>query len=52
VLVGDRWSMLVLRELHFRVTRFNDILTNTGAGRAIGPVLGSLRSWGEQYAAR
>jgi DNA-binding HxlR family transcriptional regulator len=32
-LVGDRWSLLVLRELNFEVTRFNDIRENTGAPR-------------------
>ena len=31
--VGDRWSFLVLRELHSGVHRFNDIQTNTGAPR-------------------
>jgi DNA-binding HxlR family transcriptional regulator len=32
--VGDRWSLLALRELFFDVTRFNDIQVNTGAPRA------------------
>lgn len=32
-IVGERWSLLVLRELGFGVHRFNDILTNTGAPR-------------------
>jgi DNA-binding HxlR family transcriptional regulator len=32
-LVGDRWSLLVIRELNFGVLRFNDIRTNTGAPR-------------------
>jgi DNA-binding HxlR family transcriptional regulator len=31
--VGDRWSLLVLRELSFGVHRFIDIQTNTGAPR-------------------
>jgi DNA-binding HxlR family transcriptional regulator len=31
--VGDRWSLLVLRELDSGVQRFNDIHTNTGAPR-------------------
>jgi DNA-binding HxlR family transcriptional regulator len=31
--VGDRWALLVLRELGFGVNRFNDILANTGAPR-------------------
>ncbi|MFF5078602.1 winged helix-turn-helix transcriptional regulator [Actinoplanes sp. NPDC000266] len=31
--VGDRWSLLVLRELSFGVHRFSDIQTNTGAPR-------------------
>jgi DNA-binding HxlR family transcriptional regulator len=32
-LVGERWSLLVLRELALDVTRFNDIRHNTGAPR-------------------
>jgi DNA-binding HxlR family transcriptional regulator len=32
-LVGDRWSLLVLREINFGVRRFNDIRRNTGAPR-------------------
>jgi DNA-binding HxlR family transcriptional regulator len=32
-IVGDRWSLLVLRELGFGVGRFNDIRLNTGAPR-------------------
>jgi DNA-binding HxlR family transcriptional regulator len=32
-LVGDRWSLLILRELRFGVRRFSDIRTNTGAPR-------------------
>ena len=31
--VGERWSLLVLRELGFGVRRFSDILINTGAPR-------------------
>jgi DNA-binding HxlR family transcriptional regulator len=31
--VGERWTLLVLRELGFGVHRFSDILTNTGAPR-------------------
>jgi len=31
--VGERWTLLVLRELGFGVHRFNDIQTNTGAPR-------------------
>jgi DNA-binding HxlR family transcriptional regulator len=31
--VGDRWALLVLRELSFGVGRFNDIQANTGAPR-------------------
>ena len=87
-LVGERWSLLVLRELGLGVTRFNDIRHNTGApretltarlraledggvitrsqysahpprdeyllteaGEALIPVLRSLRTWGEKYAA-
>ena len=32
-IVGDRWSLLILRELGFGVHRFNDIQANTGAPR-------------------
>jgi DNA-binding HxlR family transcriptional regulator len=86
-LLGDRWSLLVIRELTFGVRRFTEIRANTGApretlttrlrqleqagvierrsysehpprdeyvltaaGEAIGPILRSLREWGEQYA--
>jgi DNA-binding HxlR family transcriptional regulator len=31
--VGDRWSLLILRELSFGVTRFAEIRLNTGAPR-------------------
>ncbi|KUJ37507.1 helix-turn-helix domain-containing protein [Streptomyces sp. NPDC093228] len=31
--VGERWTLLVLRELGFGVHRFKDIRTNTGAPR-------------------
>ncbi|MEV7677802.1 helix-turn-helix domain-containing protein [Streptomyces sp. NPDC088341] len=31
--VGERWTLLVLRELGFGVHRFNDIQVNTGAPR-------------------
>lgn len=31
--IGDRWSLLVLREISFGVRRFNDIRANTGAPR-------------------
>lgn len=31
--VGDRWALLVLRELGFGVRRFNEIQLNTGAPR-------------------
>ncbi len=33
--VGDRWSLLVLRELGFGVTRFTDIRAHTGAPREV-----------------
>lgn len=33
--VGDRWSLLVVREIDFGVTRFNDIQLRTGAPRQI-----------------
>jgi DNA-binding HxlR family transcriptional regulator len=32
-IVGDRWSLLILRELGFGVHRFTDIQANTGAPR-------------------
>jgi len=85
-LVGDKWSLLVLRELSLGVHRFNDIQRQTGAprdriadrlrsleqsgllerrqysehpprfeywltgaGRDLGPVLDSLRVWGERH---
>ena len=31
--VGDRWSLLILRELGLGVLRFNEIRANTGAPR-------------------
>lgn len=31
--MGDRWALLVLRELDFGIYRFNDIQANTGAPR-------------------
>ncbi len=33
--VGERWSLLVLREIHFGVHRFDEIQRNTGAPRDI-----------------
>ncbi|MFL6162004.1 MAG: winged helix-turn-helix transcriptional regulator [Jatrophihabitantaceae bacterium] len=32
-LIGDRWSLLVIRELMFGVTRFSELARNTGAPR-------------------
>ncbi|BCY11658.1 helix-turn-helix domain-containing protein [Actinoplanes sp. L3-i22] len=32
-ILGDRWSLLVMREISFGVHRFSDIKTNTGAPR-------------------
>jgi DNA-binding HxlR family transcriptional regulator len=32
-IVGDRWSLLVIREIAYGVHRFNDIRANTGAPR-------------------
>jgi DNA-binding HxlR family transcriptional regulator len=86
-LVGERYSLLVLREIGFGVHRFNDIRHNIGApretlatrlrkleeagvierrrysehpprdeyvytesGKALEPVLGLLREWGETFA--
>lgn len=34
-LIGDWWTPIVLRELTFGTTRFNDIQANTGMSRAI-----------------
>lgn len=34
-IVGDRWSLLVLRELGYGVQRFTGIQANTGAPREI-----------------
>jgi DNA-binding HxlR family transcriptional regulator len=34
-IVGDRWSLLVIREITFGVRRFSDIRANTGAPREI-----------------
>ena len=85
--IGDRWSLLILREISLGFRRFNDIRVNIGAprdtlttrlrkledggvierrrysehpprdeyyltaaGRALAPVLGSLRKWGARYA--
>ena len=33
--IGERWTMLVLREAFFRVRRFEDLRRNTGAARNI-----------------
>src|SRR3954463_4172592 len=33
--VGEKWSLLVIRELFLGVRRFNDIAANTGAPRDI-----------------
>ena len=33
--VGEKWSLLVVRELFLGVRRFNDIAANTGAPRDI-----------------
>ena len=86
-IVGDRWSLLVVRELFYDQRRFTDIARNTGAprdilatrlrkleeygvitrkaysdrppryeyrltaaGRALSPVLLSLKRWGDRYA--
>lgn len=86
-IVGDRWSLLVVRELFYDQRRFTDLARNTGAprdilatrlrkleehgvitrkaysahppryeyrlsgaGRALSPVLLSLKRWGDKYA--
>jgi DNA-binding HxlR family transcriptional regulator len=33
--IGDRWSLLAVRELFLGVSRFNEMVTNTGAPRDI-----------------
>jgi DNA-binding HxlR family transcriptional regulator len=33
--IGDRWSLLAVRELFLGVTRFNDMVANTGAPRDV-----------------
>lgn len=33
--VGDRWTLLLMREAFMRTRRFDDFQTNTGASRAI-----------------
>jgi DNA-binding HxlR family transcriptional regulator len=46
-LVGERWALLVVRELSFGVTRFGDIVTGTGAPRdRIAARLRSLQAAG------
>lgn len=84
--VGDRWSLLVVRELSYGQLRYTEIVRNTGAprdiiatrlrklvehgviarkqysrhppryeyrlteaGRALGPVLWTLKRWGMEY---
>jgi DNA-binding HxlR family transcriptional regulator len=34
-IVGDRWSLLILREVFHGVRRFDDFLRNTGVSRAV-----------------
>lgn len=34
-IVGDRWSLLILREVFHGVSRFDDFLRNTGVSRAV-----------------
>lgn len=31
--IGERWSLLIIRELHFGVCRFDEIQAKTGASR-------------------
>lgn len=46
-IVGDKWSLLVLRELSLGVHRFNDIQRHTGAPRdRIADRLRSLEHFG------
>lgn len=34
-IVGDRWSLVILREVFHGVSRFDDFLKNTGVSRAV-----------------
>ena len=48
--IGDRWSLLAVRELSLGVTRFNDVVANTGAPRDI--LTARLRKLEEQGVVR
>ena len=62
--VGDRWTLLILRELFLGVKRFEEFQTQTGMsshllssrlkrlegdGLDLYPLLLSLKAWGEQW---
>lgn len=86
-LIGDRWTVLILRDCFFGLSKFDEFAVNTGAtrhviadrlrrlveagvleksayqqrpkrydyrltqkGRDLGPVLLSLKAWGERHA--
>jgi DNA-binding HxlR family transcriptional regulator len=48
--VGDRWSLLAVREVSFGNHRFSEIVAGTGAPRDLLPVLRALMSWGDRWA--
>src|ERR1700748_1396116 len=61
-LVGEKWSLLAIREISFGNRRFDAIARHTGApprryeyeltdaGRELRPVLTALRAWGDKWA--
>src|SRR6266576_1022491 len=58
-IVGDRWSLLLVRELTLGPRRYRDLAAGlpgipsnvlTGAGRALQPALTELLHWGLRYA--
>jgi len=55
--VGDRWTLLVLREAFYRTRRFEDFQARTGAPRPtekgidLYPVLVALLRWGDRWMA-
>ena len=46
--IGDRWTMLVIRDAFLGVRRFEYLLTAKGS--ALWPVLVSLMKWGDRFA--
>src|SRR6266480_2570682 len=45
--VGERWSLLILRDALFGFTRFEYVLTEKGRG--LGPALLMLMKWGDEH---